>query len=300
MTQKNVYEIITDHMIARLEKGVVPWKLPWNPEIGAPRNIRGNHYRGVNQLMLQLVAWEMEYSDNVWLTFSQAKEMKAKVKKGEVSTPVIFWKVMDVPKPLSAAPDEKTEKFFLLRYYRVFNVDQIEGLPEGKLPEKLPRTLASGEDIVSGYPNPPTIMKNGVKASYIPQYDTIRVPVPWAFTSTEEYYSTLFHEMVHSTGHEKRLNRNLQVEDLESYSKEELVAELGAAFLCAEAGILPKTIDNSAAYLAGWLKALKDDPKLIINASSSAQKAVEHILHRAKDEDIDEDEDLKNIRIGGL
>jgi antirestriction protein ArdC len=220
------------------------------------------------------------YTDPRWLTFKQCSAKGGNVKKGEKSTLVIFWKLQDV----TTDPDgELTERQIpFLRYYLTFNVEQCEGLDLPKLESRKVDVIAQAEAIVAGMPNPPSISYDGGdRAYYVPARDSIHLPARNSFESAGEYYSTVFHELTHSTGHQSRLDRQTLTEVVpfgsETYSKEELVAEFGAAYLNAHAGI-EGTLDNSAAYIQGWLKALRNDPKLAIIAASQGQKAADHIL----------------------
>jgi len=204
---------------------------------------------------------------------------------GSKATPVIFWKFLDKEDSESG----KTESIPLLRYYRVFNVDQCEGIeaPRDENAETINfKPVEEAEEIVRGYKGSPEVRHNEARAYYLPASDMINMPKPETFSSEEEYYSTLFHEMTHSTGHETRLNRKT-LTDLcpfgsTNYSKEELIAEMGAAFLCDHAGIENRTIDNSAAYIRGWVRKFKDKPKLVVNATAQAQEAADLILGRGK------------------
>lgn len=286
-----VYEIVNESILGMLEKGTVPWQRPWvtNP----PLNVRGTRYRGINVWLLSAQAMAKGYKAPIWLTFKQAKAMGGSVKKGESSTLVIFWKFLEKDR------DGKVDKFAMLRYYRVFNVEQCEGLNAEKLP-KLNQghefsPLEACEKIVAGMADLPQITHGGDRASYCPPLDVVRMPHPSDFSGTEEYYSTLFHELGHSTGHERRLGR-LKGQELASfgsdrYSKEELVAEMTAAYLAAEAGIENRTIDNSAAYIQNWMRRIKDDVRLVVMAASQAEKAADFILGRKFGEAKDESEE---------
>jgi antirestriction protein ArdC len=276
MATNKVYEIVTEKIIAALESGTPPWRKPWTA--GIPRNATTNRpYSGINSLLLGMTP----YSDPRWLTFKQCSAKGGKVRKGEKSTLVIFWKTNTITQETDSG--ELTEKTIpFLRYYLVFNVEQCEGLDLPALETRNVDVIAEAEAIVANMPNPPSINHDGGgKAYYRPQLDSIHLPQRNSFDSAGEYYSTLFHELTHSTGHQSRLNRQTLTEVVpfgsETYSKEELVAEFGSAFLCAHAGI-ETTLDNSAAYIKGWLKALRNDPKLAIIAASQGQKAADHII----------------------
>jgi len=291
MAQDKVYSVINDRIMALLDKGVVPWRRPWRNTTGStdPVNSRGRAYRGLNRLVLAAVAMLEGYESRVWLTYRQAEALGGKVRKGEKGTAVIFWKQLEVADP-EAEGGKKTIP--MLRYYTVFNFDQTEDV---KLPKALTTKSAepvehdpieAAEAIVRGMPNPPKVTeKASDRAFYVPLFDAVTVPLRSQFENVEEFYSTLFHELSHSTGHESRLNRKGAAEVSHQfgsapYAKEELVAEMANAFLSAEAGIDPMTLENSAAYIASWKKALADDPKVLVQAASQAQKAADYILNR--------------------
>jgi antirestriction protein ArdC len=217
------------------------------------------------------------YASPWWATFKQIKELGGHVKREEHGTPVCFWKWLE--------PEEEDEKRIpLLRYYIVFNTEQCEGLdqhlPQGIKPPAAP--LETAESIVTNMPHPPTIQHMNDEASYSPRRDSVTIPPIATFPQQAAYYSTLFHELTHSTGHASRLNRPSVLEACPfgstNYSKEELIAEIGAAFLCAQAGIENQTVDNSAAYISAWWKKLSDDRYLLIRAAAAAQKAADYIL----------------------
>lgn len=286
MSDKNVYEIITERICAQLEKGTIPWQKPWNSPEGSnllPRNLAsGKAYRGVNVFLLHAMAYESPY----WVTFKQAQERGGTVRKGEKATPVVFWKWLD-----SDQVDEngKARRIPLLRYYSVFNVAQCDGVeypqPEVKTREIAP--IDAAQAIVANMPKCPTILHGGDRACYSPSLDVVKMPELGTFRSAEDYHNVLFHELTHSTGHESRLKRKgVSGSDGEwsafgstPYAREELVAEMGAAFLSGHAGIVERTLDNSAAYVAGWLSRLKDDSKLVVVAAAQAQRASDFILN---------------------
>jgi antirestriction protein ArdC len=271
-----VYEIVTEKILAALEQGTVPWRKPW--QAGIPRNaITNRPYSGINATLLNL----SPYSDPRWLTMKQANARSGEIRKGEKSTLVIFWKQNTVTQETESGEiTEKTIPF--LRYYLCWNVEQCEGLDLPELETRKVDIIAEAEAIIANMPNPPRIGHDGgSRAFYRPQLDSIHLPQRNSFDSAGEYYSTMFHELTHSTGHQSRLDRKTLNEVVpfgsETYSREELVAEFGAALLCAHAGV-ENTIDNSAAYINGWLKALRNDPKLAIIAASQGRKAAGHIL----------------------
>jgi antirestriction protein ArdC len=214
---------------------------------------------------------------------TQAQKLGGHIRKGEHSSLVTFWKIGDKQIVTDEDGNEHKSRPFLLRFYRVFNVEQTEGIADklglGKASPRIP-SLDKCEAIVAGMPNRPTIIQDG-RAWYRPPTDTVGIPARTAFNSAEEYYSTLFHELTHSTGHSSRVGReeiqNLNEFGSELYSKEELVAELGAAMLCGITAITLKTIDNSASYLKAWIDVLKSDSRMVVFAASQAQKAADYI-----------------------
>lgn len=282
-----VYEIITDRILQSLEKGVVPWRMPWHTS--TPMNLVSKKpYRGVNVFLLGM----QRFTSSYFVTYKQAAAKGGQVRKGEKSTPVIFWKMLD------KGVDDKGRKSYipLLRYYNVFNVTQCDGL---KIPEEHTSTLfepiEACERVVAGWAGKPPIEHGGNRACYSPSLDVISMPVRESFAKVEEYYSTLFHEMVHSTGHKDRLAREGITNPIKfashNYSFEELVAECGAAFLCGNTGIIDHTIDNSAAYIQGWVSKLKSEPKWIIDAAGKAAKAADLILGTTKVEEVADEEE---------
>lgn len=275
---KAVYKIVTDRIIAQLEKGVIPWQMPWMRDQKAPMNLLSRKpYQGVNAMMTGC----MGYRSPFWLTYKQATGMGGQVRKGEKGTPIVFWKFLE-----KEDDKGKKKKIPLLRYFTVFNVEQVEGIDQsGLYPENKAidfKPIEKAEEIVKASQCKPRIQHVEQKAYYSPVLDYINMPVPESFRTPEEYYSTLFHELAHATGHKERLNRKTLAEIAHfgdhSYSKEELVAEMGSAYLCAITGISDPVIENQAAYIQGWLKKLKNDPAMVVQAASQAQKAADYII----------------------
>jgi antirestriction protein ArdC len=274
----NPYQIVTESIIKQLENSVVPWRKPWRTEL--PVNlISQKPYRGLNVFLLG----SQGYGSRYWLTFNQAKKLGGHIRKGEHSSLVTFWRIGEEKIIRQTDGTERKSKPFLLRFYNVFNIEQTEGIADKLgLTSTSPRVadLEQCEAIVSGMPNPPK-REQDARAWYRPSSDTVGMPARGLFNSAEEYYSTLFHELTHSTGHASRVGRD-GIEQLnefgsESYSREELVAEMGAAMLCGVTGIAPSTIQNSASYLQSWIDRLRGDSKLLVSAASAAQKAADYI-----------------------
>jgi len=283
-----VYEIITEKILERLEQGEVPWHKPWCGG-GYPKNlVSKKEYRGINVFMLAT----QKYTSPYWVSYKQAQELGGNVKKGEHSTMVVFWKQLNIKEKgeNEEGEEEITPKTIpFLRYYRVFNIEQCEGLDPKKLPEIETnpnfQPIPACEQTVVGMQNKPVIHHEELRAYYHPVLDYVNMPKKENFKKEEFYYSTLFHELGHSTGHESRLARKTITENAhfgnETYSKEELVAEMTAAFLCGHHKIEQETLENSAAYIKSWLRKLKDDAKMVVLAAAQAQKAADYILNRA-------------------
>jgi antirestriction protein ArdC len=283
--QFDVYQIITDQIIEQLNKGIVPWHHPWGDRY-LPQNLITKHaYRGINQLLLT----SLNYSTNYFLTWEQLKKCNGSVKKGEKGHIVVFWKIIE--KPIEGK--EETEKLPMLRYFKVFNVSQCTSIPDTILStmETNKENLAIPDcaAFVNGMPQKPTMTSKGNDAWYDPSSDTVNVPVIKKFKDNVSYYGTVFHELIHSTGHASRLNRKEVTEKTvfgsPTYSQEELTAEIGACFLLSFAGVAKQFhITNSAAYIQGWLQKLHNDKRFIIHASTYAQKATDFILNMKPDD----------------
>ena len=291
--KKNVYDIVTEQVIAKIEAGnVAPWQKPWKSVEHRPANlITKKPYKGINAFLLAFNDYESPY----YLTYKQAKAKGGCVKKGEKASLVTYWQFLyfknEKPLPAKMPQAEKEriadKKIPLLKYYNVFNVEQCEGVEYPKIEasdlndnEK----LAKCESIIDAMPNKPSLTFGGGRAFYRPLTDNVTMPKIETFHGSSEYYSTFFHELAHSTGHSSRLNRE-GIEKVAAfgdavYSKEELVAEFTACFLCGETGILQRTVENSTAYLESWLKVLKSDSKMLVTAASQAEKAANYILNK--------------------
>lgn len=276
MANSTIVQIITDQIIETLEKGAIPWKKPWKTEL--PMNLISKRtYRGINLLVLSM---SPKYVSPYYLTFRQLAHLGGSVKPGSKGFKVVYWKIFESSDENTS--ERETLEKPLLRYYTVFNSEQCINIPKDIFPyvNNNIDPIAACEKIMDNMPNMPEI-KETKNAFYDMKSDIIGLPPRKNFISQEEFYSTAFHELVHSTGHPDRLNRKNSSggsDFNENYSKEELVAEIGSSYLCAHARIAPKTIDNQAGYIANWLSVLKGDKKFIFSASSLAQKAVDYIL----------------------
>ena len=274
----NIFNKITNEIIEMIEsEKILPWQKPWQ-HIPARNLVTGKPYRGFNYLYLNSQSFKSPF----WMTFLQCKNLGGSVKSRAKAKMVIFWQ-------RGTYEDQETEEIkpsILLKVYHVFNLEQTEGIPLSKIPQIMfehKNPIEEAEAIIQNYRNKPEIrFNNEDRAFYRPSEDFISIPAKESFRDLEQFYATLNHEILHSSGHPKRLNRKGITErnkfGSEEYSKEELIAELGAAFLCAESGIVNKTINNTAAYLQNWLEALKADPRMIVFASQAAEKAAKYIL----------------------
>jgi len=287
------YEVVNQCIVDLLRKDTVPWRKTWNVETNTPMNlVSKREYRGINVWLLANSPFGSPY----WLTFKQVQDRGGHVIKGSKSYPVVFWKFVDRHDAVDAENEEATSKgkAVILRHYNVFNLDQVTGIPSPPVTETITNTftpIEKAQQIITNMPNRPEIKHGGNSASYSVKWDRVKMPPPEEFDSAEEYYSTCYHELIHSTGHASRVGRKgiIEINSFGSheYSKEELVAEMGASFLCGIAGIEQKVLENSAAYITGWLKALKNEKTLLVHAAAQAQKASDYILNR-KDGDQDD------------
>ena len=286
-----VYEIVTARIVEMLQQGTIPWRKPWRADAGEPRNvISGKAYRGINVFLLSAMPFASPY----WLTYRQATERGGSVRKGSKGTPVVFWRwnkpgEQGQGREEQSGTDEQADTSQrrgapLLRYYTVFNVEQCEGIEAPAATARTFQPIAECERIVSAMTKPPRIEHQGAQAFYRPSSDTVVTPRPELFDSPALYYSVLFHELTHSTGHESRLARkgitDAAMFGSHEYSREELIAEMGAAFLCGTAGIEAATLQDSTAYLANWIKTLQGDSRLVVTAAAQSQKAADLILGR--------------------
>jgi len=287
MTDKSdVYSRVTDKIIADLERGNLTWLQPWQAghkagPISRPRRAGGIPYRGVNVLMLWAAAMEKGYSCPLWLTYKQASELGGQVRKGEKGSLVVYANRITKTGTDDKGADIEVEIPFM-KGYTVFNAEQIDNLPAHfyATVQPLNNELERLDAVERFFANTQaTIRHGGNRAFYSPSLDVVQMPELATFRDRESYYATRAHEMIHWTRHETRLNRDFGRKRFgdAGYAIEELVAEIGAAFLCADLAITPETRDDHAAYIASWLKVLKDDKRAIFTAASHAQKAADYL-----------------------
>lgn len=283
-TKQSTYEVITAKLIESLNAGTVPWRKPWTGGAGGkPKNaISKKDYRGINYFMLAMAPHSSPY----FLTFKQAQQLGGTVRKGEKGLPVTYFTMLAGKDKASG----KEKNIPLLKYYTVFNLEQCDGIDAAKLealttvPSFEHDPIESAEKLLAEMKGRTCEVKESLsdRAYYSPSLDFIQVPMRSQFKSLPEFYCTTFHELGHSTGHKSRLNRLNLLENhyfgSPEYSKEELVAEMASAFLCGHAGIDGSTLDNSAAYINSWIKVLKGNSKLALEAASAAQKAADYLL----------------------
>lgn len=301
MNNHAVYEKLTKKILEHLDKGTVPWQMPWaRTPLEAPKNAQTAYcYTGGNRVWLSLYTYMSGFSHPLYLTMHQINTLNEAVenrlihvRKGESGYPLIWFKEIEIDNPDGETDDNgNLEKVTIpmARHSYVWNVAQIAGLEPCDLPEYERRAnlepntfiftpIATVDDFIAAWNGIVPIEAQGERAFYRPATDMIRVPKPERFNSPAAYYTTLFHEMVHSTGHESRLNRDLSGSKMdEDYGREELVAEMGATYLAGILGVDPH-FENSAAYITGWKQACTDDSKLLFWAASKAQEAVDYLL----------------------
>ena len=281
---KKICEMVAERVLEELKNGVIPWNQPWFGSDRFVSHVNGKHYSLLNCMLLGKPG---EYA-----TFNQISKEGGKVKKGAKSKIVVFWSPVK-KEEIDDSGEKKEKMYFILKYYRVFNLNDCENIKKKYLSDDdtkfIHEEVKDAEDVIRGYCEANPTLKivrdeRSNRAYYRPSEDLIQVPMMEQFEKVEEFYSTLFHEMTHSTGHWSRLGRFKESGAVaafggEDYGKEELIAELGAAALCGKCGIESRdSFRNSAAYLKGWTEAIKGNPELIVAAAGKADKAVEYIL----------------------
>lgn len=283
----NTYEVVTQRVIEAIEDSkALPWRRPWrthNLKGAIPTNLSSKkQYHGINVFLLSMMGFQSPY----WVTFKQAKALGGSVRKGVKGTPVVYWSVLEKKNEET----NKIEKIPFIKHSMVFNLEQCEGLEAPENNCAAPITIdpiESCESILKGFSDKPQIVEREQQAYYSVAEDLVNMPRRSSFESAEAMYDTLFHELIHSTAHPSRVNRQIGTVrsffGSENYSKEELIAQMGSSFLCAMAGIDAATFDDSVSYLQGWVSAFKEKPRMIVEAASQAQKAVDYILNGKKE-----------------
>lgn len=284
---QGVYQRVTEQIIASLTAGVRPWTRPWSVDhfqgqVSRPLRVNGDPYRGINVLLLWSEAASRGYSSPTWMTYQQAKELGAQVRNGERGSAIIYSSRFNRTETNQETGEARKVSSSFMRSYTVFNVDQIDSLPVRFAPEPIkPPTAAARAIHADAFvtATQATIVHGGISAFYTPVFDRIHLPHIGAFRDTLDYYSTLLHELVHWTRHQCRLNRDFGQTRFgdQAYAVEELVAELGAAFICADLKLTPAVRDDHAAYISSWLDVLGRDNRAIFTAAAHAQRAVDHL-----------------------
>jgi len=285
-SRKDVYTRVTERIVTDLEKGVRPWMKPWHADHAAgritkPLRHNGTPYRGMNILLLWGEAVAKGYAAPIWMTYKQAQELGAQVRKGEHGSLVVYANSITRTETNDAGEDIEREIPFM-RGYTVFNVDQIDGLPAhyyAKIENPLPLSerIENADRFITA--TGAAIQHGGNQAFYAPARDIVQMPPFEAFRDKESYYATALHELTHWTKAKSRLDRDFSAKRFgdHGYAREELVAELGAAFLCADLGITPEIREDHAAYLGHWLKVLAEDKRAIFSAAAHAQRAADYL-----------------------
>jgi antirestriction protein ArdC len=299
----DIYTRVTDRIIKELEAGVIPWMKPWNAEHAAgritrPLRFNGLPYSGINVLMLWSEAEEKGYSAPIWMTFQQARELGGHVKKGEHGSPVVYASKFKKNETGDDGCEVEREIPFL-KEYTVFNVEQIEGLPEKyyalkQEPKPQMERIAEADEFFKN--TGAEVREGGTQAYYSISNDYVQMPRIETFKDAESHAATMAHELTHWTRHPSRLNRDFGRKRFgdEGYAVEELVAELGSAFLCADLNIEPEVRQDHASYIANWLNVLKDDKRAIFSAASHASKAVEYLHGLQPHKEVEEQEEGQN------
>ncbi len=284
--KKDVYTRVTERIIADLEQGVRTWLKPWHSEHAAGRITRplrhnGTPYRGMNILLLWGEAVAKGYAAPIWMTYKQAQELGGNVRKGEHGSLVVYANSISKTETNDKGEDVEREIPFM-KGYTVFNVEQVDGLPAHYYAQPVnPLPLSERIEAADAFMKATgaTIHHGGNSAFYAPARDVVQLPPFEAFKDKESYYATALHELTHWTKHKDRLERDFSAKRFgdTGYAREELVAELGAAFLCADLGITPEIRDDHAAYLGHWLNVLKEDKRAIFSAAAHAQRAADYL-----------------------
>ena len=281
MARNDVRDAIAQSFLDSLNAGIIPWRRPWNAGVGRPRNaVTQRPYRGVNAFYLGMLQTIRQYPTGEWLTLNQTLKAGGRVMYSEFrnSTEVVFWQFVKKEKTVNG--NKVTETFPLCRSFRVYNRAQCEGLAPSKASAPVEHSpIETAQRIMDNMPNRPKVsIVESETAHYVPALDSVTLPLMSQFKTAGGFYATAFHELAHSTGHQSRLGRELSMMT-EAYSKEELIAEMTASFLSAEAGIFDEDLqENATAYVQGWAARLGKEPRVIIEAAGLAQKAADYIL----------------------
>lgn len=298
--KKNVYEIITNQIIESMEKGVGQWQRGWT--VGAENGVNGlspvnattgKTYSGINRLVLSLVMHENEYKENRWVTYNQAKAEGWQVAKGQKGTMLAFYGTAEKNPKEDKGEDEK-EYYRFINPFTVFNVGQLEGYEASGIDRPVLTTADNNEMVnrVLANTDVTILPEGGNEAFYIPSHDAIQMPPRAAFKSDSAWAATMVHELSHATKLPSRCDRDYksQYDSKEAYAREELVAELAAAFLCSEMGCIGETLESHSCYINSWIQVLKSDNRAIFKACADAQKATNFIMHEWAEKEVEPSE----------
>ena len=283
-TRRDIYQTITDKVVADLERGVRSWNKPWSGGSSGSLPLRaiGKPYQGINVLLLWIEAAVKGYGSPVWMTFNQAREIGANIRKGEKGSMVVYANAITKTETDAKTGEDSERRIPFLKAYTVFNLAQIENLPAAWNVQAGTQRLNETDRIAAAEAffkaTSAEVRHGGTRAYYAPAQDAVTMPLFAAFETAERYYSVLGHECIHWTAHESRVDRPIRnVKTSDAYAREELVAELGAAFLCADLGLSDEPREDHASYLASWLQVLKDDKRAIVTAAAAAQRAANYL-----------------------
>lgn len=277
MKANDIIESVVADLVAQIEAGAGEWRMPWRKLAATPLNVDGRPYRGMNSLILAMVAADRGWSSHRWATYKGWQRHGAQVRKGEKSTPVLLWK----PTKRKVQADDgsvETRQSLYATSFNVFSAEQVDGAEEYLTPVELDpvERIDAAEAFFAAVGT--TVIEGGDRACYVPAVDEIRMPTIDQFDDAEKFYATLAHEHTHWTGHPDRLDRDLSGRfGSDAYAVEELIAEMGAAFWCAQAGIGSADRSDHAAYLASWVRVLREQPKVLVTVCSKAQAALDHL-----------------------
>lgn len=299
LKRQTIYDMVTKTITELLEQDIVPWQDPIiTRTLNKNRNLISDRpYSGMNALITMAAQLRYGYTASHWMTINQAKTIGAELKENEQKngTPIIFYNFTTKQKKNEETGEIEDKKMGFARFFTIYNVEQFSNIDKVIEISKNQSSVNNNQNpfeaidraqaVIDNMKNRPAIVIQGASAYYMPRRDLINMPKPTSFRSPEAYYATFFHELTHSTGHESRLKRKEVTDPIlfgsHNYSKEELTAELGAAFLCAHSNIFDSTKVNNAAYIKTWLRTLKNDPKMLVQAAAKAQKAADYILNRS-------------------
>jgi antirestriction protein ArdC len=277
---KETMQRITENVVAKIEKDGLKWLKTWKGGFKLPKNLESKKdYRGFNILSCLFTMDRLGTSNPYFLTFNQINKLKASIKQGEKGTPIVYYRMLERKEENEETGEDETRRWPMLRYYYVWNITQTTiSIKEEEKPERIVNINETCEEFINRYADKPEILKGHYNPCYSPEKDQVMMPFDKDFINDSMRYQTLFHELVHSTGHEKRLNRNIKNNfGATDYGKEEIVAELTTIFICNLASIERETQENSEAYIAGWVKKIRENPQVLLKTMTESQKIIDYM-----------------------